>query len=321
MEPGCRHHTPPARGGAGAFFSPAPVANSVQRVPAPAPKRVIKYTTAKKYNQAYSAENSLGWATKLETINGGIYKPWWTQWQAANYNDFADLVYDYQDKNGIGDKPDGVLGLTTWTHMTNLGEAVAGIEKVNTLGDKLCYEASKYRLEKGYEAKAGEKLSFEAGKSEDTYEIIMKSAIGKMADVPLEYRGTGAAGAAVYAGVGTFVSEADIWAGKLQPGAMIQVWQETNAYDKLREAEVTAADGKTRRINDSDANYFGTSYVFVRYGSTFEEMHLRHFGRVDQVHKSEYEKWIAANVDLPAAATPAIATPAATPAAAPVAEP
>ena len=40
-----------------------------------------------------------------------------------------------------------------------------------------------------------------------------------MLDVGEMYRGAGAAGALVYAGLGTFVGDEEMWTGGLQPGA------------------------------------------------------------------------------------------------------
>jgi hypothetical protein len=303
----------------GSFFAPAAQSvTGIQRVPqaTAAKKRTIKYAEVKQANTAYAGAENLGWGTKLETIANGAFKSWWTEWNAGNFDTFADLVYDHQESNKIGKKPDGVLGLKTWTQITgDLGEAVAGITKVTGEGERVCTMASKSRIETALENR-NEKLTFGTGKSEETYNIILQSMIGKMADVDLEYRGTGAAGAVVYAGLATFVPEADIWAGKLRPGALIQVWGSTAAYDMLRQAEITDAKGQKRRITKDDADYYGTSMVFVSYGKTNEELILRHFDGTETHEKGDYDKWVAANLNLPASA-PATA-PATTE---PVAEP
>jgi hypothetical protein len=115
-------------------------------------------------------------------------------------------------------------------------------------------------------------------------------------DVDEQYRATGAAGALVYSGQGTFVSEADIWAGKLQTGAAMQVWAYKDSYDLLRKGEFTEKDGKTRPIKKGDANFLGTSYVFLRYDDTTnEKLLVRHHSGVEWVSKSDWAVWVAAN--------------------------
>ena len=117
-----------------------------------------------------------------------------------------------------------------------------------------------------------------------------------MLDVDEQYRGTGAAGAIVYAGLGTFVPEADIWKGVLRPGAAIQVWADREAFDLLRVGE-TEEEGKKRRITANDANFFGTSLVFVRYDPNDPNRVLvRHFGRSEWMDKSRWAVWVAANI-------------------------
>lgn len=112
------------------------------------------------------------------------------------------------------------------------------------------------------------------------------------------------AGALVYAGLGEFVSESDIWAGKLQPGAVLQVWGSRDAYDLMRAGQ-KEENGKMRRINDSDASFYGTSFVFVRYDTeTNERMLVRHYGGTEWKSKGSYDVWVAANPVTPEAEVP-----------------
>jgi hypothetical protein len=102
--------------------------------------------------------------------------------------------------------------------------------------------------------------------------------------------------------MGSFVAAGDMWAGGLQPGATIQVWKHKSAYELLRKGEITEG-GKTRRLNDHDADFFGTSYVFVRYDTQNPERVLvRHFGGLEWVSKGQWAVWVAAD---PARAIPA----------------
>lgn len=298
----------------GPFFAPAPqLRATIQREPSKK-KRKINYANVKKMNKIHATPDQLGWGEKLETVAGGAYKSWWETWGASNHDAFADLVYDYQDA-APGLSADGELGLKTWSRIAGLGEAIAGIQHVNPKGEEVCTIASKYRIETALKQR-GEKLTLEQGKSKSTYNIILQTMVGRMVKIDLEYRGTGAAGAMVYAGLATFVPEADIWTGNLRPGALIQVWGNSSDYELLRQAEIELDNGKKRPINDSDASFYGTSMVFVRYGANNEELIVRHFGRTETKNKGDYGKWVAANINTPAAPAAGPATPAA-----PVAEP
>jgi len=54
--------------------------------------------------------------------------------------------------------------------------------------------------------------------------------------------------------------------------------------------------GKKRRVTDADANYYGTSVVFVSYDPKDPERVLvRHFGSTQWMNKSEFEVWVGAN--------------------------
>ena len=63
----------------------------------------------------------------------------------------------------------------------------------------------------------------------------------------------------------------------------------------LRKGTITVK-GKTRRLREDDADFFGTSYVFVRYDTdTNERLLVRHFGRLEWVRKGNWAVWVAAN--------------------------
>ena len=76
--------------------------------------------------------------------------------------------------------------------------------------------------------------------------------------------------------------------GRLRPAAQGRVHRE---------------DGKTRAIKKGDANFLGTSYVFLRYDDkTNDKMLVRHHSGVEWVSKTEWAVWVAANPGAPAAA-------------------
>jgi len=259
-------------------------------------KRKLNYDVAKKQNKAFADKNNLGWEDKLFTVAGGAYQSWTVLWKNAAYDTFADAVAAYQQRLGWVDTDvDGILGLATWSRIAGLGEAIAGIKNVAGDAEFICTSAVDYRIRRAKKL-VGEKFELSGDKDWNAYNIILQSIPGRMLDVDEGYRGTGPAGAMVYAGLAEFVSESDIWRGELKPGAAIQVWRHQEAYDLLLVGEKDE-NGKKRRINDGDANFSGTSFVFVRYDTNANErMWVRHYGSTDPMNKTRYEKWVAANI-------------------------
>jgi hypothetical protein len=67
----------------------------------------------------------------------------------------------------------------------------------------------------------------------------------------------------------------------------------------LRAGEISEG-AKKRRIRDSDASFFGTSFVFVRYDTeTNERMLVRHYGSTEWKRRSSFNVWVAANPFTP----------------------
>jgi hypothetical protein len=266
---------------------------------------VLDYKKAEKGNKAY-AKSGPAWETKLATAAGGTYKAWQDLWVSGQYNAFADKVASFQIDLGLPEKSiDGVLGSQTWARLAGIGEAMAGMENVIwSKSENTCTVASEERIKRGYKLATGKAFELPEDKSASEFNVILQSINSRLLDVPAEYRGTGPAGALVYAGLGEFVSESDIWAGKLQPGAVLQVWGSRDAYDLMRAGQ-KEENGKMRRINDSDASFYGTSFVFVRYDTeTNERMLVRHFGGSEWKSKGSYDVWVAANPVTPEAEVP-----------------
>jgi hypothetical protein len=265
-------------------------------------KPLINYRVAKNQNHIFSSPDVLGWETKLETVVGGNYKSWSDLWRAGNFNEFADAVAEYQSKQGWSrNMIDGILGLKTWTSLAGLGEAIAGIQSVTWPGSKdTCTIASEERIKRGYHLAIGRVLELPENKKWDIFNVILQSIPSRMLDVDGIYRGSGAAGAIVYAGKGEFVHEKDIWEGKLKPGAVIQGWWNRADYDLLRAGEITEG-GKKRRLQESDIHYpAGSSLVFVRYDTdTNDRIRVRHYDKTQWMLKSYFNVWIAANVSSP----------------------
>jgi hypothetical protein len=257
---------------------------------------------AKKKNIAFArlptpnTPSALGWASKLESVKGaeGLAE----FWKAGRHDDFARTVAALQIDLGVRERDvDGVLGPNTWARIAGLGEAMAGIDKTGIESvEHRCYKFTEKRMRTGHQHAEGEALT---APDERTFERIMATRTDQMKSIEAPYRAAGAAGALVYAGLGDFVPEADIWAGKLRPGATLQVFKHKEAADLLRRAGDKEKDKTWQRLGDA-AFFYGTSYVFVRYDTaTNERMLVRHFGRLEWVSKGAWAVWIAANTHPP----------------------
>jgi len=271
-----------------------------QTKPAPAKQASkLDYKEAERENRRYAAPatetaiRGLGWEGKLANVPGGAELD--RLWKAAAYDEFADAVAAIQAAQGQkGRAIDGILGPGTWSKLAGLGEAMASIPVVQNTDD-LCYMATQRRFEGATPRATGKVFKLPTGTSRKTFDAIISTSIKDIASVDAQYRATGAAGALVYAGQGAFVPEADIWAGKLKPGAAIQVWKHKSAYDLLVQGGVTEK-GKTRAITKDDANFLGTSFVFLRYeGPSNDTVVVRHHSGVETHAKAGWAVWIAAN--------------------------
>ena len=257
----------------------------------------LDYAKARKQNTALSKVSSLGWETKLASVAGGAYKDLADLWSKGQTDAFADAVASKQFDLGFPERTiDGIIGPGTWARMAGLGEAMASIATVVSKdAQDLCYKGSEERLKRGYQMATGKGFELPADATASEFNAILASMPGRMKDVELKYRGTGAAGALVYAGLGEFVAQSDIFKGGLRPGAAMQVWGHKEAYDLLRAGEITEG-GKRRRITGTDANFYGTSFVFIRYDTeTNERILVRHFSGTEWHKKSDFAVWVAAN--------------------------
>ena len=270
---------------------------------APAKKATkLNYKEAERQNRLYavpateSAIWGLGWDGKLAGVAADLD----ALWKAGSYDAFADAVAALQVKQGAkGKAVDGILGPGTWSKLAGLGEAMASIPVVKDT-EGLCYMATQRRFEGGTPRATGSTFKLPKGAKRKVFDAIISTSIKDIKLVDATYRATGAAGALVYSGRGTFVSEDDIWAGKLKPGAALQVWADKSAYELLVKGEATDAKGKPRAITKKDANFLGTSYVFLRYeGANNEKVVVRHHSGVEVHPKSDWAVWIAANPSGP----------------------
>jgi hypothetical protein len=260
----------------------------------------INYRRAREQNGAYAGLRSLGWGAKLRTAAGGAYAALGELWEQGAHDRFADAVASRQFDLGVPEAQiDGIIGPGTWARMAGLGEAMANIDSVSSkYTQDLCYKASEERIKRGFRMASGRSFELPEDRSASVFNVIIASMVGRMRDVDEAYRGTGAAGALVYAGLGTFVPEGDVFTGGLRPGAAIQVWRDRGAYELLRVGEVVEK-GKRRRITETDADFYGTSFVFVRYDTaTNERILVRHHSSEEWHTRADFAVWIAANAAL-----------------------
>lgn len=111
--------------------------------------------------------------------------------------------------------------------------------------------------------------------------------------LPEAYRGKGNAGAITYAGMGTLVDSTGIWNGKLDPGALMQVWRYREDYKEV----VKGTDVKK-------LDPYGHSFIFISY--VFDEKGVISGLRIaDQGFQSyrplvprDYDVWWAVNLSV-----------------------
>ena len=263
----------------------------------------LDFAKAKRSNKGYAAlpsektPSALGWGKKLEGVKGAEQLA--KLWKEGRHDEFAQAVAALQVDLGVREKDvDGVLGPATWARIAGFGEAMAGIDKTGIEQvEHLCYEFTERRMRSGHQRATGKPLTLPKDATMKDFNRIIASMPEGMKAVEPQYRGTGAAGALVYAGLGDFVSEADIWAGTLRPGATLQVFKHREAFDLLSRAGDKNKDKTWQKLGDK-AFFYGTSYVFVRYESQ-NKMLVRHFGRLESVSRSEWKVWVAANTREP----------------------
>jgi hypothetical protein len=244
----------------------------IQRWSIPVILPKLDYDKAARRNKKYA--KSLKWESRLGTL-----KPEWDKaWKAANYGDFADLVALFQYEEGL-DSIDGELGPSTWNRLRPIGEVVAERSVNWEKSEWVCSVASQERVTEGYQQATGGPLVSAADK--ETFRIIHHSISSEMKSVDEQYRATGAAGALVYLGVGTFVNQKEIWEDKaLKPGAAMQVWKKKSDVERVKQGKEPLSTG--------------TSFVFLKYVGD-DAMRVKHFGDIEKIKKSRYQFWVGAN--------------------------
>lgn len=167
-----------------------------------------------------------------------------------------------------------------------------------------CLTTSKVRFEKAYKDVYGHSFYNDLPKSiaskyyspEQVFDHIYASTQGRhrgWRTLPKEYRAKGNAGAVAYAGMGELVDWSGIWNGKLEPGALMQVWRSREDYKKV-----------IKGTEEKDFDPFGHSFIFLEYVRG-EDGKIEAILIADQGYQSfrpltpkDYEVWWAANLKV-----------------------
>lgn len=200
------------------------------------------------------------------------------------YYEFFGAPQDLRKNTGVIFVP--TYGETVPNALNRFGERL--VDDYNNSAVKephgLCYAACYARVQR---AGAALGVAVPGWKDNSVFSALWGSLIAQPAwkDVPDDYKGLGAAGAMVWAGLGTHVDEQAIWRGELEPGAVIQVWRTKAGYKDVKLGKPA----------------LGHSFIFLNYiysGSTITGMAIADQGYQsgDPLPKGEWGVWIGANL-------------------------
>jgi len=167
-----------------------------------------------------------------------------------------------------------------------------------------CLAVSKSRFEQAYKEIYGHSVyrdlpEFMATKnytSKQVFNLLYASASDTQPgwkSLPEIYRGKGNAGALAYAGMGTLVDSLGIWSGKLQPGALMQVWRFKADYEQV-----------VQGVNVAKLDPYGHSFIFISYvyNDKDEIIGLKIADQGFQSYRPllprDYEVWWAVNLTI-----------------------
>jgi hypothetical protein len=253
-------------------------------------RRPIRYTEAKAENERYARR--FAFDTALATAGGGRYAGLAGLWKKGDYNAFADAVASLQFDFGLPERDnDGILGPTTSWRIAGLGPAMASVQVVNPDSEKLCYMATRSgcsAVRRWRPVARWRSRKAQRGQSSRSFSPPTRGGW------PTSRRSTGEPARRRPGVLGPV---------RVRPGGRhLERRQarrrdagvgEPQAYELLQAGSVKLKGGKTRPIVKTDADFYGTSSVFVKYEG--KAIVVRHFGRTETHKESDFEVWIAAN--------------------------
>ncbi|WP_223552123.1 hypothetical protein [Aestuariivivens sp. NBU2969] len=167
-----------------------------------------------------------------------------------------------------------------------------------------CLIVSKTRFEKAYKDVYGHSVYEDLPGSiatpyytpKEVFDFLYFSASGThigWQTLPIEYRGRGNAGAIAYAGMGALVDSLGIWQGKLNPGAMLQVWRYRLDYEMV-----------VNGTSDKDFDPYGHSFIFMGYVRDEKNKIIglriadQGFQSYRPLNPNDYEVWWGVNLSI-----------------------
>ncbi|WP_242130873.1 hypothetical protein [Aestuariivivens marinum] len=167
-----------------------------------------------------------------------------------------------------------------------------------------CLIVSKTRFEKAYKDVYGHSVYEDLPASiatpyytpKEVFDFLYFSASGThigWQTLPIEYRGRGNAGAIAYAGMGALVDSLGIWHGKLNPGAMLQVWRYRLDYEMV-----------VNGTSDKDFDPYGHSFIFMGYVRDEKNKIIglriadQGFQSYRPLNPNDYEVWWGVNLSI-----------------------
>lgn len=169
----------------------------------------------------------------------------------------------------------------------------------------LCFGIAAERVEQAYRDVTGQNLTdfFHPDMDRDVFENIWKSHCYMTAwkdrpDLyPKELKAKGAPAAMAYAGEAEMFNQKDTWKGKLQPGAVIQIWNYDEDYKRVRDFDTSKWE---------DLKSYGHSFIFLNYeyddrgkikGMLIADQSDRWMKEETEVFLEKYfEFWVGANL-------------------------
>jgi hypothetical protein len=149
-----------------------------------------------------------------------------------------------------------------------IGEQLAEHSEKDSQQGKLCYKAAYNRLKHVFDANKRSLPELGAEKGKSKFTLLWLSSVDKADEwkaLDPKYKACGPPGALVDAGLATLVNHKAIWEGKLEPGALVQIW------DSVVEGNPSGEKANGVRVFESVLAgkpvepFIGHAFIFLRY--------------------------------------------------------